>query len=216
MHLYLVRHGQSYMNVREWSAVNGFRNVGLTEKGQQQATALAAWLPQVLPSVDAILASTMLRASETATPLAAAYGLPTQPDDRLREIGTNRHDHSPWSDEELPVYWTEEYWFSERPFSPVIPTTEGSETMMHFRLRVGALIEELVRTYRGKNIVLVCHGGVIEATFAHVFNVGPFQRCEVWSRNTAVTHFEYVEHPRREAWRLHYHNRTDHLNGTDL
>jgi probable phosphoglycerate mutase len=33
----------------------------------------------------------------------------------------------------------------------------------------------------------------------------------VWTHNTGVTHFEYVEHPGREVWRLHSHDRIDHL-----
>jgi probable phosphoglycerate mutase len=215
MHLYLIRHGQSYMNVREWSALHGYRNVGLTEKGLRQAAALGRWLPSFLPDIDAIYCSTMLRARETVAPLADAYDIEVRFDDRLREIGTSRHDHTPWSDEELPVYWDADYYFSERPFAPVTPNTMGSETMMHFRVRVGALIEELVANHHGQRVVLVCHGGVVEAVFDHIFNIGPFRRCEVWNYNTAVSHFEYVEHPRRELWRLHFHNRIDHLRDSE-
>jgi broad specificity phosphatase PhoE len=58
---------------------------------------------------------------------------------------------------------------------------------------------------------VVCHGGVIEAVFDHVFNIGPWQRSQIWTRNTAVSLFEYVEIPRRETWRLHFHDRTEHL-----
>ena len=67
------------------------------------------------------------------------------------------------------------------------------------------------RRHRGETILVVCHGGVVEAAFGHIFNIGPWQRCEVWTTNTGITHFEYVEHPGRETWRLHSHNRTDHL-----
>jgi probable phosphoglycerate mutase len=82
---------------------------------------------------------------------------------------------------------------------------------MHFRTRVGLFVEELVSRHRDQVVVAVGHGGVIEITFDHVFNVGAFRRCEVWNHNTGVAHFEYVAHPRRETWRLHAHNRVDHL-----
>ena len=82
---------------------------------------------------------------------------------------------------------------------------------MHFRVRVGNFIEELVDRHRGQTVIAVCHGGVIEITYDHVFNVGPWRRCEVLTKNTGVTHFELVEHPLRETWRLYYHSRVEHL-----
>lgn len=208
MHLYLIRHGQSYVNLPDWAAGN--TDEPLTALGQQQAQALAAWLPKTLAEVDVIYASTMRRASETAVPLATAYARPIQFDDRVREIGNNRLDHTAWSSEDLPNRYVD-FWASARPFAPVMLDADYGESLMHFRTRVGAFIEQLVSTHRGQTVLVVCHGGVIEAAFGHIFNVGPWQRCEVWVHNTAVTHFELVEHPGREVWRLHSHNRTDHL-----
>jgi probable phosphoglycerate mutase len=52
---------------------------------------------------------------------------------------------------------------------------------------------------------------VIESAFDRIFDIGPWRRGEIWGHNTGVSHFEYVAHPRRETWRLHYHNRIDHL-----
>ena len=147
-------------------------------------------------------------------PLTAAYGVEIRWDDRLREIGNNRSDHSPWPPESLPKAYSD-YWASERPFATTTPMVEGGETFMHFRTRVGLFIEELVECCREKTIVAVCHGGVVEAAFDHIFNIGPWRRCEIWNHNTGVSHFEYVEIPRRETWRLHFHNRVDHLVGVE-
>lgn len=207
MHLYMIRHGQSYVNLPDWP--HGNTDEGLTDLGQRQAAALANWLPQHIPHIDVLYASTMKRAKETAEPLAAAYGLDIQFDDRLREIGNNRHDHTPWPSDNLPNYG--DFWGSERPFSSITPDHEGGESMMHFRVRIGMFIEELIEKHRGEIVVAVCHGGVIELTFDHIFNIGPFRRCEVWSKNTGIAHFEYVEHPQREMWRLYYHSRVEHL-----
>src|SRR5690606_35209287 len=100
MHLYLIRHGQSYVNLPDWSGTNW--DQPLTELGRRQAGALAAWLPQRLPAVDTIYASTMARARETAAPLAEVYNMPISFEDRVREIGNNRYDHVPWSADEQP------------------------------------------------------------------------------------------------------------------
>lgn len=213
MQFYLVRHGQSYVNLSDWT--QGNTNEGLTPLGQEQAKRLAAWLPSHLPTLDAIYASTMRRARETATTIAAMYNLDIQFDDRLREIGNNRLDHSPWPDDALPKDYAD-YWASAKPFSPIILNEINGETLMHFRTRVGLFVEDVIERHRGQAVLVVAHGGVVEGIFNHVFNVGPWQRCEVWDHNTAVTHFELVEHPGREVWRLHYHNRVEHLIGLDV
>lgn len=208
MHLYLVRHGQSLINLETWD--RGNIDVGLTDLGRQQVTALAQWLIHALPEIDALYSSTMRRARETAELLANAYRCAVGYDDRLREIGNNRSDHAPWPNDALPSEYAD-YWASERPFASIVPLVEGGETMMHFRTRVGMFIEKVVERHPGQVIVAVCHGGVIETAFDHVFNIGPWRRCEAWTSNTGVTCFEYVASPGREAWRLHYHNRLDHL-----
>ena len=208
MHLYVIRHGQSHVNLAEWDSGN--TDEGLTELGQKQAAALGKWLPGQVPEIDALYTSTMRRALETAEYVSKAYDMAPRYEDCLREIGNNRWDHSAWPNDDLPREYAD-YWASERPFSTVTPFTEGGETFIHFRTRVGIFLEELVEKHREQTVVLVCHGGVIEATFDHIFNIGPWRRCEIWNHNTGVTYFEYVEHPRRETWRLHYNNRADHL-----
>jgi len=211
MQLYMVRHGQSYVNLKEWEGGN--RDEGLTELGQRQAAALARWLPGEVAAPDAIFCSTMRRAIQTAEPLSEVYDLPLRYDDRLREVGNNRLDHTAWPSDDLPDY--SDFWGSERPFSSITPERAMGESLMHFRVRVGSFIEELIENHHRETVIAVCHGGVIETAFDHVFNVGPWRRCEVWAHNTAVTHFELVEHPLRETWRLHFHSRIEHLQRLD-
>jgi probable phosphoglycerate mutase len=210
MQLYLIRHGQSYVNLKDWP--NGNTDEGLTDLGNAQATRLAEWLPQHLDRIDVLYASTMLRARETAQKVAAPYGVEVRFDDRLREIGNNRLDHTPWPNDALPRDYTD-YWATARPFAPMMLNVELAESYMHFRTRVGILIEQLIEEHPDQTVAIVAHGGVVEAVFDHVFNIGPWRRCEVWDHNTAVTHFEFVEIAGRETWRLHYHNRTEHLIG---
>ena len=211
MHLLLIRHGQSHVNLSDWP--DGNVDAGLTETGLRQAAALAAWLPGHLPQVDAIYASTMRRAVETVTPLAAAYGQPIRFDDRIREIGSNRLDHTPYPNDDLPKEFAD-FWASEHPFATITPDADRGETLMHFRARVGIFLEELVAVHRQQTVVAVCHGGVIDAMFDNIFNVGPYRRCEIWTSNTGVTRFQLVNLPGREVWRLHYQNRLTHLLAT--
>ncbi len=208
MHLYTIRHGQSYINLPDCVRKNA--NAPLTKLGQKQAAALAQWLPTNLSHVDAIYCSSMRRAVSTAQPLARHYGVTAQMDHRLREIGCNRADQQPWSDDDLPEY-AADYWSSERPFASVTPNVANGESLMQFRARVGAFIEQLVVQHRDEIVLAVCHSRVMELIFDHIFNIGPWRRCEIAVHNTAITYFEYVDFPSRETWRLHYHNRVDHL-----
>ena len=207
MKLYMIRHGESYVNLKDWAGGNV--DAGLTPLGQAQAAALGEWLPSHIPHIDALYASTMQRAQETAAPVAQAYDIPITLDNRLREIGNNKLTGDPWPSDGLPEYG--DFWGSEQPFSTITPGHPEGESLMHFRIRVGQFIEEMLVKHRGEVVVAVCHGGVIELAFDHMFNIGPWRRCEVWSKNTGIAYFEYVEHPMRELWRLYYHNRGEHL-----
>jgi broad specificity phosphatase PhoE len=213
MHLYLIRHGQSHVNLKEWT--NGNTDEGLTELGHQQATALSRWIVGEVPHVDLLYASTMQRTRETARYLAETYQATIHYSDWLREIGNCRLDHTPWPNNDLPRDYAD-FWSSERPFSSVTPTVDGGESYMHFRTRVGLAVEEMITKHSKETIVVVCHGGVVEAIFDHIFNVGPWRRCEIFCHNTAVSHFEHVAHPLRETWRLHYHNAVQHLKDMDV
>lgn len=209
MHLYVVRHGQSFVNLPDWDGLDA--DTALTPLGEKQADALAAYLPGQLKHIDAIYSSTMRRAKSTAARLAAAYGVEICLDHRLREIGNNRIDHSPFPDGGTPSRsdWNA-FEPSERPFSSVAKA-DGSESIMHLRIRVAAFIEEMIELHPEQTIIAVCHGGVMDAVFDYCFGIGPWRRCEIWTSNTGVTHFEYVAHPGRETWRLHEHNAIEHL-----
>lgn len=208
MHLYLIRHGESFVNLEDWE--HGYLDVGLTDLGQTQVAALAAWFPDHLPAVDALYSSTLKRAKETAAPLSQAYDHPLREDDRLREIGTAFLDHTPWRDGEIAHEFAG-FWGTARPFTPTTVIPDPGESWMHFKVRVGAFIEDIVERHRGQTVLVVCHGGVIDAIFDHIYNVGPWRRCETWTSNTGVTYFEYIEHPGREVWRMYYYNRLNHL-----
>lgn len=217
MQLYLIRHGQSLVNLADWA--HGNSDEGLTDLGRRQAQAVAQRLADELGRVDALYASTMRRAHETATFVREAVGLPILPDDRIREIGNNRLDHAPWPD--VPADYGD-FWATSRPFASVTPAVDQGESLMHFRTRVGAFLEGLRVDSPGQQVVAVTHGGVIDAIFDHMFNVGPWRHCQVWTANASVTQVELLDgtpddhgmaHGGPERWRLHRHNDVGHLDG---
>ena len=84
MRLLLIRHGQTTSNVLHLldTATPG---AALTDLGLQQADALVGALRE--ESIDVLMASTLLRAQQTAAPLALARALTVGVRDGIREIG---------------------------------------------------------------------------------------------------------------------------------
>lgn len=211
VHLYLIRHGESLINIPAGSGRSrDDLDLGLTDEGQKQALAVARWMKQQVSNTNALYASTMKRARETAQFLADAYQCDITFDDRLREIGNNRIDHSPLPNHELPNEYSplSPYQF---PFSPVAPVVEHGESFMHYRVRVGMFLEDMIKRHQGETVIVVGHGGTVNAVSDTIFNVGSYRQCDIRGNYTGVTLFQYMGKRNWETWRLHYLGRVDHL-----
>jgi len=214
LHLLLIRHGESFVNLDDWEG--GFVDAGLTPLGQRQAEHVARWMAANL-HLDALYSSTMARTLETAAPIAQETGLTAVADDRLREFGNCYADGRPVPPEAMPIIYPEGWWGTEFPYTCM---EGGFESWMQFRVRVSAFLDELVQQYGAKDdpepvIAVVCHGGVIDAVFEFVFNVGPRRMAEVWTHNTGIVHWQYLPQSSREKWRLHAHGLVHHLTNGD-
>ena len=211
MHLYLIRHGQSTINLPNFQAsAPDYYDPPLTELGHQQAAALAEWIVHEVPAPDVIYASTMQRTRQTVAPLAAAYQQNIIFDDRIRELGNNYADHRPIPAEQVSGD-TLDNASVFAPFTPSVSTMPDSESWNNFRDRVGTFIEEIARKYTSETVLVVCHGGVINAAVDYMFNVGVYRRCQLWNFNTGITYFERLQEDGQKFWRMHYHSRAEHL-----
>ncbi len=145
MRIFAARHGQTQWN-RE-NKVCGRTDIPLTEAGFAQAELLAEKAEKM--GLDLIIVSPMLRARQTAAPVAKRCGIPVYVDDRLIEQdygifeGVDRRDPG--------------FLANKRQFAVRYP---GGESMMDVAHRVYSLLEELKREYPDKRVLLVCHGGV--------------------------------------------------------
>jgi 2,3-bisphosphoglycerate-dependent phosphoglycerate mutase len=208
MHLYLIRHGQSEENTQDYDGRNV--NSPLTELGQAQAAALGAWVKGRF-HFDNLYASPMRRARQTVEPLSEALNIRPTWVDSLREVGNAMPNGVAFPDDALPSYHVG-VWGSRNPYKAI--TVDG-ESWMHFRARIGSFIEGLIQDapseHRNYHVGVVCHGGVIEAVFEHVFQKGPWSTVVVHTSNTGISYLEYFPAQGRPDWWLHYHNQTRHL-----
>jgi 2,3-bisphosphoglycerate-dependent phosphoglycerate mutase len=201
--LYLIRHGQAFCNVRPFGTIAGMLgDAGLTPLGRTQAERLRDRLAATGEiKADILIASTLPRARETAEIIAPALGLPIIFDDEFQEQSPGDFDGKEWNEikDEIPNQHDEPY----RPFGP------NGENWGQFILRVGTALNRILYQHEGKTIVVVCHGGVIDASFLVFFGMNTLVPAETafYTRNTSITIWE-----RREIegyslrWRLTGYN----------
>jgi probable phosphoglycerate mutase len=152
MELLLIRHALP-IRVDE-GTVDGPANPHLAPRGIEQAEALAAWLES--DAIDAIWASPMRRAEETAAPVARALGLPVMVDEGLAEF--DRH-----ADSYIPI---EELKAANDPRWYQVP-----ERPEDFAADVVATIERIVDAHPSQRVAVICHGGVVNAYAGHVLGI---------------------------------------------
>ncbi|HAM59239.1 MAG: hypothetical protein A2X51_12260 [Candidatus Rokubacteria bacterium GWC2_70_24] len=166
----LIRHAET-----QWNALGllqGHADIPLSAAGRAQAEALAAALGG--KQVDAVYASPLSRALETARAIAAPRGLTVTARDDLREIGTGVYTGRPASD--IPPA-TRTTWATNpsvampsgvpdpaglREPAPVQGRWFEGESLSGVAERAWREILSLVGQHCGKDVAIVTHGGVIQ------------------------------------------------------
>ena len=210
-HLYLIRHGQAVVNVTQ--VMGGPKgDTGLTSLGKEQARRLHDRLATGEIRADVLLSSTLPRARETAEIIAPALGLPIAYEDDLQEMRVGPEADGLSAKEYIRRFgWIE---LEDAPFTPINP---GGESWARFTLRVSETLTRIAQEHRGKAVVIVCHGGIIDASFLHFFglNAHAYPPVRFLTRNTSITHWAYFPRKERWHWRLEVYNDINHLSGLD-
>lgn len=80
--IYFIRHTQSEANLKDILASR--QDFPLTEKGRQEAVVIASEFKEIA-QLDRIFCSPLIRAQQTAQPIAEAFGLDVETDERITE-----------------------------------------------------------------------------------------------------------------------------------
>ena len=152
MLLYLIRHGESLYNAE--GRIQGQSDVALSPLGIRQARAIAdAFVEEPL---DAIFASPLQRAMQTAEPIAGRFGLAIRPDDRLMEIHAGIFQGLLWAEIEAKFPDSARPWREQHP-DFVIPGGESRRSLM---VR-GQAVLEAIREMPFRRVAVVSHGGIL-------------------------------------------------------
>lgn len=192
--LVLVRHGQTDANAA--GRFQGHQDVPLNRVGRRQAAAVAGRVVALHP--EAIVASDLARATQTAEAIAAASGLPVATDARLREI-----DVGTWQGRSKDHIAAEHPWFAAALMGGAdFRRSEVGETATEAGRRVADVLAALARDRPGAVTVVVGHGLSLRVGLALLVGLG-FEGSFALAglRNCSWTVLEH-----HERWRLLTYN----------
>jgi len=162
--VYLVRHGQTDWNVG--SVFRGRADRPLNDVGHMEATAVAEAL--AVERIDAVYASPMKRAVETAGPTARARDLRVVAVDGLIDVDFGRwqglsHDRVMKEDPKRFRLWSEQ---------PHLVTFPDGESLAMVRRRAMKALRSLAIRHEGRTIMVVAHRVVNKVLCAALLGLG--------------------------------------------
>lgn len=165
----LVRHGQTPTTGK--LLPGRAPGLHLAEVGTQQAQRAAERIA-ALPKVDAIYASPLERARETAAPIAAARGLKVAIDKGLLEC-----EFGDWTGAELKNLMKLPEWNTVQRAPSTFRFPNG-ESFTEMQTRMVSTIDRLRARHPGGTVVCVSHADPIKAAVAHAMgtHIDLFQR----------------------------------------
>ena len=159
-----MRHGETVWNAE--TRMQGQLDTALSARGRWQARRAAAALAH--ESFDAVYASDLARAFDTAAAIVAGRPLEIVTDAGLRERSFGIFEGSTYA--EIDARWPAEAarWRAHDPdFGP-----EGGETFRAFSDRAVEAVTAIARNRLGRSILIVSHGGVLDCLYRAASRIG--------------------------------------------
>jgi alpha-ribazole phosphatase len=165
MKLLLVRHGQTDWNLA--GRFQGQSDTRLNRTGQRQAAAVSQVLR--LEAIQAVYASDLQRARETARCIAAGLRLTVQLEPRLREMAFGQWEGLTYAEiqqrqPEALVAWQK---------APQRRAPPHGETLAQVADRVRQALKKMVKAHTEETIVLVAHGGPLRILLCLALGLPP-------------------------------------------
>lgn len=164
----LIRHGETAWNAKK--RLQGHLDVPLNAEGERQAAALARALRD--EPLDAIIASDLQRARQTALAIAALRGMPVECDAGLRERCYGAFEGLLYAD--IGTRYPEAYaaWQARDADVRFPPGVHVAETLREFSRRAVDTITRLATHGQYRRVALVTHGGVLECAYRAAQGLG--------------------------------------------
>ena len=181
-----VRHGQSEANLELVFA--GHTDTVLTELGKRQAERTAQFLSEY--KIDAIYASDLTRAMQTAMPTAKAQGIGIVPTEELREIYAGEWENRLYED--LMRDYSNSYATWRNDCGRAHP--ENGESVVALSERIYRAVERIARKHEGQCVAIFTHATPIRLLRARWEGYPPEELASVmFCSNASVSVVEYGE-----------------------
>lgn len=202
-HLYLVRHGETDFNRKRMVQGRGI-DAPLNTEGQAQAKALAARVSKM--KVDAIYASTLLRARETASFVANVHpGVPITFLRDLEEMSWGIYEGRGQSPEMRAAF---DKMRSEWSSGNYDYRAEEGESVYEVQARGKQAISHIVDQHAGEHVLVVAHGRFLRILLATLLGEYGLARMEeIKHANTGLNHLVFSD----DSYNAHLLNCTSHL-----
>lgn len=157
----LIRHGETAWNAER--RLQGHLDIALNPEGARQAALLATALAG--EHIDAVVASDLVRARQTADAVARAHGLPVQIDKSLRERCYGGFEGLLYTEiaQRFPLQFAA--WQARDVDAVLPPGVNRGETFRQFNQRVIGALQRWASAHPGRTLALVAHGGVLECAY---------------------------------------------------
>jgi 2,3-bisphosphoglycerate-dependent phosphoglycerate mutase len=164
----LIRHGETDWNAEK--RLQGHLDIGLNAEGMRQARALGQAL--LNEPLDAIYASDLQRAKQTAQEIATLRGMTVQIDGGLRERCYGAFEGLRHAD--ISERYPKEFaaWRAREMDARYPDGKNVAETLREFSARVLTAITGIASRSQHKKIIIVTHGGVLECVYREATGIG--------------------------------------------
>ena len=179
-----MRHGFSVANSEKRFA--GHSDYPLTELGMEQAKKCAEALENV--KIDAIYASDLKRAYQTAMPVAESHDLEITPCRGLREIYAGLWERKLF--DELCVEFADDYTAWRTDIGRVRCT--GGESTAELSERIIGTLKDIAAENEGKTVCIATHATPIRAVCTAAAGLDPSEMARIpWVTNASLNIFDF-------------------------
>jgi probable phosphomutase (TIGR03848 family) len=183
--VFLIRHGENDF-VKKGRLAGWMPGVHLNARGQAQAETLAKLLKPV--KFNAIYASPLERAVETAEPLARAKGLPI-----IERAGLSDVDVGRWQGQSLMLLRRRKLWHTIQ-YAPSLARFPEGESFTQAQARAVAEFEGILREHKSRRAIVACisHADIIRLIIAHYLglSIDLFQRLIIQPASISLLHVD--------------------------
>ncbi|NCS62353.1 MAG: histidine phosphatase family protein [Comamonadaceae bacterium CG_4_9_14_0_8_um_filter_57_21] len=175
--LIVIRHGETDWNLG--TRIQGHTDIALNPTGRKQAAQVAAALRD--EAVEAIYASDLQRAWQTASSIACATQAPLHAETGLRERSFGSFEGKTYAELEAEFPEDSLRWRQRDPDW----TPPAGESLVTMRERIVSTAARLAQQHLGGQIVLVAHGGVLDQLYRLATGQG-LQAPRTWQLGNAA------------------------------